>query len=161
MYYLPMPSLHPADALSQLLTQQLPHLQRLSEEQTSWRPAPDIWSAKEILGHLIDSSANNHARLVGGALAPSGQYAGYSQESWVAVNGYQHRPWAKLLELWAAYQRQLIHLLRGVPASAWAHPLTVRGEALMLEELALGYINHTQRHLTQLQERSHAAAQQR
>ena len=138
-----MPPIHPADALSGLLHEQLPRLQRLSDEQTSWRPAPNIWSAKEILGHLIDSSANNHARLVGGALAPSGQYAGYSQEEWVAVNGYQHRPWAELLEFWAAYQRQLIHLLRGVPGPALAHPLTVRGEALTLEELALGYVDHT------------------
>ncbi|GHF92588.1 hypothetical protein GCM10017783_00460 [Deinococcus piscis] len=141
---------HPADALATLLAAHLPALERLSEAQTSWRPAPDIWSAKEILGHLIDSAANNHARFVGGALAAGGNYAGYSQEGWVMVGGYQHRPWRELVELWATYQRQLIHLLRGVPDPAWAHALTVRGELLTLEELALGYVDHTGRHLHQL-----------
>lgn len=144
---------HPADALAALLAEQLPELERLSEAQTSWRPAADIWSGKEILGHLIDSSANNHARFVGGALAAGGNYAGYSQEGWVMVGGYQHRPWRDLLELWAAYQRQLIHLLRGVPAPAWRHEFTVRGERLTLHDLAYGYVDHTHRHLTQLRER--------
>lgn len=155
-----MPAIHPADALSRVLVGHLPALQSLSDEQTSWRPAPEIWSAKEILGHLIDSSANNHARFVGGALAAGGEYTGYPQEGWVAVGGYRHRPWHELVELWAAYQGQLIHLLRGVPAPAWAHPLTVRGETLTLEELALGYVDHTHRHLGQLLERSREAAGQ-
>ena len=29
-----------------------------------WRPKPGAWSIKEIIGHLIDSAANNHQRFV-------------------------------------------------------------------------------------------------
>jgi hypothetical protein len=32
------------------------------------RPAPDKWSPKEELGHLLDSAANNHQRIVRGQL---------------------------------------------------------------------------------------------
>ena len=44
------------DAAARLLT--------LSSEQAADRPAPDKWSPKEIIGHLIDSASNNHGRFV-------------------------------------------------------------------------------------------------
>ncbi len=36
----------------------------LPESAVSIKPGPEKWSAKEILGHLIDSAANNHFRQV-------------------------------------------------------------------------------------------------
>jgi hypothetical protein len=36
----------------------------ISEAESEARPAPDQWSAKEVLGHLIDSATNNHWRFV-------------------------------------------------------------------------------------------------
>lgn len=35
------------------------------------KPAPDKWSKKEILGHLIDSAANNHHRFIKIQFMPS------------------------------------------------------------------------------------------
>ena len=39
-------------------------LSRLTPDQISFKASPDNWSKKEILGHLIDSAANNHQRFV-------------------------------------------------------------------------------------------------
>ena len=39
-------------------------LHRYQESETAVRPAPDKWSKKEILGHLLDSAVNNHHRFV-------------------------------------------------------------------------------------------------
>ena len=36
----------------------------LADDAVSHKPAPNRWSKKEILGHLIDSAANNHQRFV-------------------------------------------------------------------------------------------------
>jgi hypothetical protein len=36
----------------------------ISEAESKARPAPDQWSPKEVLGHLIDSAANNYRRFV-------------------------------------------------------------------------------------------------
>ena len=38
-------------------------LRRMDEATASKRPAPGKWSKKEILGHLIDSAANNHQTI--------------------------------------------------------------------------------------------------
>jgi hypothetical protein len=39
-------------------------LRQIKDTEASVRPAPGKWSKKEILGHLIDSAANNHQRFV-------------------------------------------------------------------------------------------------
>ena len=39
-------------------------LSAISNERAGAKPKPDAWSAKQELGHLIDSAANNHQRIV-------------------------------------------------------------------------------------------------
>ena len=41
-----------------------PQLSRMNYDEMSFKPDPHKWSKKEILGHLIDSAANNHQRFV-------------------------------------------------------------------------------------------------
>ena len=36
----------------------------IADDDAAHKPAPNRWSKKEILGHLIDSAANNHQRFV-------------------------------------------------------------------------------------------------
>ena len=45
--------------------------------------APGKWSKKEIVGHLIDSAANNHGRFVRAQLQDDLVFAGYDQDAWV------------------------------------------------------------------------------
>ena len=50
------------------------------------------WTRKQIVGHLLDSAANNRQRFVRAAI--DGKYAGpkYAQEAWVAAHGYASQP---------------------------------------------------------------------
>ncbi len=41
-----------------------PALESITEDDASSKPIEGKWSLKEILGHLIDSAANNHQRFV-------------------------------------------------------------------------------------------------
>lgn len=41
-----------------------PQLSRINYDAMAFKPEPNEWSKKEILGHLIDSAANNHQRFV-------------------------------------------------------------------------------------------------
>jgi hypothetical protein len=65
--------------------------------------APGKWSRKEIIGHLIDSAANNHARFVRAQLHDDLVFEGYDQARWVEVQRYRERPWTDLVGLWQAY----------------------------------------------------------
>ena len=69
------------------------------------------WSPKEILGHLIDSAANNHQRFVRGQLDRELASPSYAQNEWVETERFNDREWTDLVQFWLAYNRHLFHLM--------------------------------------------------
>src|SRR5271165_4073512 len=98
-------------------------LQRLPEPER--KPSAGKWSPKEELGHLLDSAANNHQRIVRVQLQDGLAMPGYQQEEWVRLHGYAQRDWQELIQLWSALNRQLLAAAESVPESAWQHTCTV------------------------------------
>ena len=80
-------------ALASVVAHALPLLSAISEDAASKKPAPNKWSKKEILGHLIDSAANNHQRFMRLQLQTEISLPGYDQDDWVRLNHYQQRTW--------------------------------------------------------------------
>src|SRR5881227_1607027 len=74
-------------------------LTEIDEAQSEQPRAEDHWSAKQIIGHLLDSAANNHARFVLAQLKDDLVFPGYDQDGWVRINHYQQAPWSQLVEL--------------------------------------------------------------
>ena len=66
------------------------------------KPHPSVWSVKEIVGHLIDSAANNHQRFVRAQQVPELTFPGCAQDAWVRSQGYQEQAWRALLEFWGS-----------------------------------------------------------
>src|SRR5438270_9319252 len=83
----------------------------ISDEQSEKPRSVDRWSSKQIIGHLIDSAANNHARFVLGQLKDDLVFPGYDQDGWVRTNHYQEAPWPQLVDLWRAYNLHLQHVM--------------------------------------------------
>ena len=137
--------------LAEVVSDQLPYLGGLTEAQASTEPAPGVWSAKQILGHLIDSGVNNHARFVRASLEDGLSLPGYNQNAWALAGGYQERPWAEVLALWVAYQTQLGHVIAALPPESLAHTLSIGGgERVTLGFLAEDYVAHQLHHLGQI-----------
>ena len=59
--------------------------ENLDEEKASTKPKPDKWSRKEILGHLVDSAANNHQRFVRAQYSKDTNFLPYEQKEWVKI----------------------------------------------------------------------------
>ena len=131
------------------LLQRVPgRLEKLSQDAVESKPTPSTWSPKEELGHLLDSAANNHQRIVRAQLEDKLAMPGYNQNRWVAVNGYQRRDWKELIEVWAALNRQLLAAAESVPDAAWSHTLTVAGsEPMTLQFVFEDYVAHMLHHL--------------
>ena len=94
---------HVSSFLAKTIERELPNLRTLTEERASIARAPGKWSAKEELGHLIDSAANNHIRFVRGALEAGFRRPGYSPEDWVRLHGYSNMRWQAIVNLWFQY----------------------------------------------------------
>src|SRR6476660_1623273 len=81
-------------------------------DDTASRPrGPGKWSPKQIVGHLIDSAVNNHARFVRAQLQDDLVFPGYDQDGWVRLQRYADAPWEDLVALWAAFNRHIAHVM--------------------------------------------------
>jgi len=134
------------------LVQRVPgRLQGLSKDTVESKPTPSTWSPKEELGHLLDSAANNHQRIVRAQFEDNPAMPGYEQNRWVAVHAYQRRDWKELIDLWQALNRQLLAAAEAVPDSAWSRTLTIAGsEPLTLQFVFDDYVDHMLHHLQHL-----------
>jgi len=135
-------------SLRTLLDRVPERLLKLSADTVDKKPSPANWSAKEELGHLIDSAANNHQRIVRAQLEDAPAMPGYQQNDWVRVHGYQGRDWKELVELWWALNWQLLAAAEAVPDAGWARTLTVAGSNPMtLRFVFEDYLAHMVHHL--------------
>lgn len=137
-------------------------LRAMTEAQSEVRRAPAKWSPKEIVGHLIDSAANNHQGFVRAQFQDDLVFTGYEQEAWVAAQHYQQASWSHLVELWKTYNLHLLHLISHIPQDklgrlqhkhnmhviAWK--LLDEKEPATLEYLIRDYIAHMKNHLRQI-----------
>lgn len=123
-------------------------LAAISRERAATKPAPDSWSAKQELGHLIDSAANNHQRIVRAQLESNLALPGYDGDRWVELHGYQNREWTELIALWRAGNSQLLAAAESAPDGAWSHTLSVGGsEPMTLGFVLDDYVDHMASHL--------------
>jgi hypothetical protein len=137
--------------LLSIIRREADRLKRVGETRAAVPPGPGKWSPKEVLGHLVDSAANNHQRFVRALLAPELDSPGYSQSEWVACQGYAEEEWGGILALWEAYNRHLAHVIARIPEGKRAAPVRVAGGAPMtLEALAADYLRHLEHHLAQI-----------
>jgi hypothetical protein len=111
-----------ADDLRSTVTRVSAHLHGVPESAVARRPAPGKWSTKEILGHLIDSAANNHARFVRAQFVDDLICSGYAQEAWVSAQRYQESAWPALADLWRDYNLHIAHVMEGMPAEVRLRP---------------------------------------
>ena len=122
----------------------------IPEDAASKKPAPNKWSKKEILGHLIDSAANNHQRFMRLQLQTEISLPGYDQDDWVRLNGYQQRTWNEIVTLWSAYNRHLASVIESLDDSALGHVWHSPDGDVTLEFIASDYVRHLKHHLAQI-----------
>jgi hypothetical protein len=135
-------------SLRELLKNVPNRLEALSDEPVENRAKPLTWSRKEELGHLLDSAANNHQRIVRAQMGNDPAMPGYEQNRWVVVHSYQRRDWRELIDVWEALNRQLLAAAEAIPDSGWARTLTVAGsEPLTLQFVVEDYVAHMLHHL--------------
>lgn len=123
-------------------------LGKLPPSRTELKPSPQTWSPKEELGHLLDSAANNHQRIVRAQLEEKPAMPGYDGDAWVDLHRYQQRDWPELIGLWTALNQQLLAAAEAVPDSAWARTCTIGdSQPLTLKFVFEDYLDHMVHHL--------------
>ena len=144
----------PSNDLMRVVDDGAQELRAIDDEKAAKKPKADVWSVKEILGHLIDSAANNHQRFVRAQLATELSFPGYEQDAWVRSQDYQNEPWLQLVDLWVVYNHHLAHVIGRIPDAAANVPCRIgTNEPLVLSALVRDYVAHVRHHLEQIQRR--------
>lgn len=140
-----------ADELLRTVEAAAPALRALAPERVAHRPAAGRWSPAEILGHLVDSAANNHQRFVRGQQPDPLMLPPYEQDHWVRVQGYPAVPWEELIELWRLYNRHLARVVRGIPPGLMGREVRIGSSPpVTLGYLVEDYVAHLKHHLRQI-----------
>lgn len=137
-------------------------LRSIPEAQSARKSSPDEWSAKETIGHLVDSAANNHQRFVRAQFTDDLVFSGYEQDQWVRSQNYRDESWSELIQLWSSYNLHLLHVASAIPEDALTKPrsnhaldqiafnLVDKNDDATLEYLIRDYLDHLRHHLDQL-----------
>ena len=140
-----------ADELRAEIDSSLQRFRKLSESDVSRDRGPGKWIKKEILGHLIDSAANNQQRFIRAQFEDPFAGPCYDQDAWVAMHRYRDRTWAELTDTWAALNRQVAHAMESVPESKLKTRLVIgKNEPAPLEWWMKDYLVHMRHHLEQI-----------
>ena len=126
----------------------------ISSELAVQKPADGSWSLKQITGHLIDSAANFHQRLVRLQEGNLENFPTYNGGFWVEKQNYQQEDWDLLRQLWHTLNLHILYVLKNIPESS------LKNEWLLEEDLGADldwlihdYYEHMEHHIRKFEEK--------
>lgn len=123
----------------------------IPEDEFAFKPSPEKWSKKEIIGHLIDSVANNHHRFVRVQFEDDVPTIVYKQNEWNAASHYNDMDSVNIVNFWAMYNKHLIEVINRIPDADLQRKVNIGGdEPIPLSELIVDYTAHMEHHLRQI-----------
>jgi len=137
-------------------------LGKITPEESRRKVDDAAWAPIEILGHLVDSAANNHQRFVRAQFTDDLVFSGYEQDQWVSSQKYRDESWSEVIQLWSSYNLHLIHVASAIPEDVLTKPrsrhtldqiafnLVDKNDPATLEYLIRDYLDHLRHHLDQI-----------
>jgi hypothetical protein len=110
------------------------------------RLAPDKWTLKEMVGHLIDSATNNHQRFIRLQLEAVLVFPKYDAEEWKNATRIETFDYNTLVTLWKSYNALLLHLVEHMNPATLGHVWRREDKDISLESLVHDYFAHVELH---------------
>lgn len=139
--------------LSQQLEVTLSTLRGLTETQADSRYAPDKWSIKELIGHLIDSERIFAHRALRFARNDQTPLPGFEQDDYVLAGKFDNRRLSDLADEFEQVRRATLHLLRSLDDEAWLRRGVASETEVSVRALAYILAGHETHHMQILRTR--------
>jgi hypothetical protein len=127
-----------------------PLLSAMDEQTFTLKPHAEKWSRKEIIGHLIDSAANNHQRFVRGQFEQNPTIT-YDPDNWNTYNYYSKLDSAQIISFWEIYNRHILELIKNIPQELLNKQVNTGAQnSFSIAFLFNDYVEHLEHHLRQV-----------
>ena len=129
-------------------------LSSLDEESIrGLRYAPDKWTVKEIVGHLIDDERIFAYRALCVARGDTRPLPGFDENEYVAATDFESQPLANLIAAYRVTRAATIALFEPLTDEEWMRRGNVNGYEASVRGLAFHVAGHELHHLRTLRER--------
>jgi uncharacterized damage-inducible protein DinB len=128
-------------------------LASITEDRANYRYAPDKWSIKQVVGHLVDTErvfAYRALRIARGDRTP---IEGFEQDDYVRNGPFEHGTLADLAEEYAAVRDATVRLLRALDQAAWMRTGVANKNEVTVRALAYIIAGHELHHRRILEEK--------
>jgi hypothetical protein len=142
-----------AETLNKQLETSLAELRKVSEEQGNFRYAPDKWSVKELLGHMIDAERIFAYRALRFARNDQSPLSGFEQDDYVLSGGFGRRKLSDLISEFEYVRRANIAFFRSLDEAAWLRRGPANDAEITVRALAYIMAGHELHHMEVLRER--------
>lgn len=125
----------------------------LTDEKGSFRYAPEKWSVKQVIGHVVDSERIFSYRALSIARGETKSLPGYDEKTFAEKAGFDRCSLGDLIDGYEAVRRASVLLFRSMPDEAWTRMGTANEKPVSVRALAYVTLGHERHHLKVLRER--------
>jgi Mycothiol maleylpyruvate isomerase N-terminal domain. len=128
-------------------------LTAIPNSRGGFRYAPDKWTIREVVGHMIDAERIFGYRALRLARGDATPLPGFEENDYARHSGSDARPLADLIEELRIVREGTVRLFQSFPAEAWTRRGVVNGREVSVRALAYITAGHGRHHLGVLRER--------
>ena len=141
------------ETLEQQIESSLSLLRTIPPDKANFRYAPDKWSVKQLLGHMIDAERIISYRALCFARNDQTPLPGYEQNDYVRNADFDSRNLAEMAEEFATVRRATIQLFRPLNETEWLRRGTANENEISVRALAYIIAGHELHHMGVLRSR--------
>ncbi len=128
-------------------------LRMLTDEKGSFRYAPEKWSVKQVIGHMVDTERVFTYRAMAIGRGETKSLPGFDEKTYAEAAGFERCPLRDLIDGYEAVRRATVLLFRSMPHEAWTKIGTANEKPVSVRALAYMTLGHERHHLKVLRER--------
>lgn len=156
-YYGRYVSLVPEGDILATLAEQLDSAQRIlrgiDEERAAHRYAPDKWSIKELLGHIIDTERIFAYRALRFARNDQTELPGFEQDDYIRHAGFADCPFDELVREFELVRGSNLLMLKHLDGEAWHRRGVASNAEVSVRAIAFIMAGHERHHMEILKTR--------
>ncbi len=125
----------------------------ISETQAAYRYAPDKWSIKGVVGHVVDAERVFAYRALSIGRGDPAPLPGFDEKAWAQTASFDQRTLKDLVKEYGLVRDATLALFRALPEDAWPRCGTANTFSVTVRALAWIIAGHERHHLKILRER--------